>query len=274
MAFAQTDQKRPVRFTEIVKGVSTQVRVLHALVLRESMTRYGEHKIGFLWAILEPMAMVIVFVTIFSLFKSLTADVPIALFMLTGLVPFTLFQDNKTQMQSAIASNKALLAFPQVTTFDVIFARSILETLITLSVFVVLLTIFYLFGFEFRVENPIGVLAACGLIAAMGIGVGFMLASLKPLLPSVQQLSNALLGRPLFLSSGVFFSAERIPEEWRHYLLYNPLMHCLELLRSEFFYELDSPYGSWFYASAWAASLLALGLLMHQVLRRRAVVGL
>lgn len=274
MAVAQIDQERPVRFFKLLQGLSTQVRVLHALVLRESMTRYGEHKVGFLWAILEPMAMVIVFVTIFSLFKSLTSDVPIALFMLTGLVPFTLFQDNKTQMQNAIASNKALLAFPQVTTFDVIAARSILETLIILSVFTVLLVIFYMIGFEFRVENPLGVLAACGLITMMGVGVGFILAALKPLLPSVQQLSNALLGRPLFLSSGVFFSADRIPEEFRHYLLYNPLMHCLELLRSEFFYELDSPYGSWMYASAWAVSLLALGLLTHQVLRRRAVVGL
>ena len=104
--------------------------------------------------------------------------------------------------------------------------------------------------------------------------MGFILASLKPLLPSVQQLSNAILGRPLFLSSGVFFSAENIPAEFREYLLYNPLMHCLELLRSSFFYEIDSPYGSWQYASIWAVSLLTLGLLMHQALRKRAVVGL
>jgi len=218
--------------------------------------------------------MVIVFAAIFAAFKSLTAEVPVAVFMLTGLVPFSLFQDNKTQLQNAIAGNKALLAFPQVTTFDVIFARAILETLTTLAVFVLLLVLFYLVGIHYRLEDPLGVLSACMLIAMMGIGMGFILASLKPLLPSIQQISSAILGRPLFLSSGVFFSAENIPAEFRVYLLYNPLMHCLELLRSSFFYEIDSPYGSWSYASLWAVSLLTLGLLMHQALRKRAVVGL
>lgn len=260
---------------EIFRALRTQLRVIHALVLRESMTRYGEHKLGFLWAILEPLFMVVVFVLLFTFIKSrATGDIPLAIFMLTGIVPFSLFKDNMSQLQNAITSNKAMLGFPQVTTFDLIVARAILETLVILGVFLLFLVAFYAVGIGYRIENPLGVLAACSLLAMIGVGTGFMLASLKPLIPSIQQFTSALLGRPLFLGSGIFFTAESMPTEVRGYLLYNPLLHCIELLRNNFFFEQDSPYGSWSYATAWAVGMLLTGLLIHQVLRKRAVVGL
>lgn len=258
-----------------VGALRTQLRVIHALVLRESMTRYGEHKIGFLWAILEPLFMVLVFVFIFSFIKTRsTGDIPLAMFMLTGIAPFSLFKDNMSQLQNSITANKAMLGFPQVTTFDLIVARAVLETLVSLGVFALLLVMFYTVGIEVRIENPLGVLAACLLLATTGVGAGFMFAALRPLLPSLQQFTSAILGRPLFITSGIFFMAESLPEEVRGILLYNPLLHSLELLRSSFFYGIDSSYGSWSYAICWAVGTLLFGLLIHQVLRKRAVVGL
>lgn len=263
------------RCQQVLQALRTQLRVIHALILRESMTRYGEHKLGFLWAILEPLFMVLVFVLLFTFIKSRsTGDIPLAIFMLTGIVPFTLFKGNMGQLQNAITSNKAMLGFPQVTTFDLIVARAVLETLVILGVFVLLLVMFLVAGIEYRIENPLGVLAACSLLIVTGIGAGFILASLKPLVPSIQQFSSALLGRPLFIGSGLFYPAEAMPEEVRHILLYNPLLHCIELLRNHFFYEMDSPYGSWVYAASWAVGTLLTGLLLHQTLRKRAVVGL
>lgn len=262
-------------WNDILQGFRTQVRVIHALVMRETMTRYGDHQLGFLWAILQPLAMVMVFVVIFSTLKAVrSTDAPIAIFMICGIVPFTIFTDIKGQLQNAIGANKAMLGFPQVTTFDVIMARAILETLVGMGVFILLLSLFYVAGVEFRIEKPLMVLGACGLIISIGLGLGFVLASLKPMFPSVQVISSTLLGRPLFLTSGVFFSAEQMPAEWRHVLLYNPLLHCTELIRNSFFYEIESPYGSWMYAGAWAGGLLLFGMVLHKAVHRRAVVGI
>ncbi len=265
----------PIGFADITDALSTQGRVIWALILRETKTRYGEHKIGFLWAIIEPLIMVAVFVGIFASIRSDSpGGMPLVLFMLVGIVPFHLFRDTMGQMQGGIAQNRSLFAFPQVTTFDVIIARGLLEIFILGGVFMMLLVGMDLAGFEVRVERPLGVLAACGLLSLMGIGTGFVFASISPILPSIRQLSSAVLGRPLFLGSGIFFIAESVPAPVREYMLYNPLMHILELLRSAFFYEFESAYGDWGYATTWAVCTFAFGLLVHQAMRRKAIIGL
>lgn len=260
---------------EILDGISTQSRVINALVLRETKTRYGEHKIGFLWALLEPMITVSIFVAMFAQRESEgPSGMALVPFMLMGILPFSFFRDTMTQMQGAISSNRQLFAFPQVTTFDVIIARAILETLIIASVLIFLLFLCDLAGWNIHVERPLAVLGACGLLCMMGVGCGFFFATLSPLVPSVRQVSSALLGRPLFFTSGLFFTVDSVPAIFRDYLLYNPLLHAIELLRSAFFYEFESAYGSWEYASVWAVGLLTLGLLTHQAMRRKAIVGL
>jgi len=219
--------------------------------------------------------MVALFVAIFAnLRNDNPGGMPLVPFMLVGIVPFSLFRDVMNQLQGAIVLNKTLFAFPQVTTFDVILARGVLEILISLGVFGFLLSMAHLAGYEIRVQRPLEVLAGCGLLAMLGLGVGFMFASISPILPSLRQLTSAFLGRPLFLSSGLFFTAESIPPEIRHYLLYNPIMHMLELIRGAFFYEFETSHGSWEYATAWAVCALALGLLTHQAMRKKAIVGL
>jgi len=262
-------------WADCVQALRTQARVIMALVLRETLSRYGQQKLGFLWAFLEPLLMVAVFATIITAARSGNpGGIPLVLFMMTGFVPFMMFRDPMNQMQGAISANKSLIGFPQVTTFDVIVARAILECSVLLLVFPIILCLAHMFGHRIEVENPLGVLAACLLLASLGTGMGFLFAALTPILPSTRQISSTLLGRPLFFSSGLFFTADSIPPPVRDWLLYNPILHMLELLRSEFFHEFESPHGDWRYATFWSLGVLTLGMLVHQSLRRRAIVGL
>lgn len=275
MADAETRQDIQLSSSVVLDAVSTQLRVIHALILRETKTRYGQHKLGFLWAILEPVIMVALFVAIFANMRNDNpGGMPLVPFMLAGIVPFAFFKDPMNQLQSAISHNKTLFAFPQVTTFDVILARGILEVLIISGVFGTMLFVAHLAGYEINIQRPLTVFAACGLLAMLGIGAGFLFASITPIVPSIRQLTSAFMGRPLFLSSGLFFTAESIPAEIRHWLLYNPIMHLIELLRGGFFYEFETAHGSWSYATTWSVCTLALGLLTHQALRKKAIVGL
>ena len=41
-------------YSSFRNGLRTQLRVTHALILRELLTRYGRHNGGFLWIFLEP----------------------------------------------------------------------------------------------------------------------------------------------------------------------------------------------------------------------------
>ena len=171
-------------------------------------------------------------------------------------------------MQSAISQSKSMLAFPQVTTFDVLISRALMEISIATFVLAFTLSLAHLFGWKSDIENPLGLLAALGLLATLGVGFGFLFASLEPIIPSIKQVSSLLMGRPLFLSSGLFFTAESVPPQVREYLLYNPLLHCMELIRTSYFYEFNSPHGSWAYAAGWSFSVLAIGLASHRGFRR------
>jgi capsular polysaccharide transport system permease protein len=267
----QARVRPPIRWEDVVTAQQTQARVIWALMLRETISRYGEYKIGFLWAFIEPLLTVLVFVLIFSAMRSDSpGGMPLIPFMLTGIVSFTLFKDPWTQMQNGISTNKSLLAFPQVTTFDVLIARALMAISISLFVLAFMLGMAHLLGYESDIESPLGVLAIIGLMCIMGVGLGFLFAALEPIMPSVKQVSSLIMGRPLFLGSGLFFIADTIPVQVREYVLYNPLLHCMELLRTEYFHEFHSAHGSWSYVSAWAFGSLAVGLAAHRGLRRKA----
>jgi len=261
---------KAISLNDVQYAVRTQARVIRALVLRETMTRYGEHKVGFLWAFFEPLMLIGIVSAIFmAMGNDIAGGMPIVTFMITGFVPFTLFRDT-----SAIQQNSTLMAFPQVTTFDVIIARGLLELAVLLSVFVILLLGAAALGVDTRIDDPLGVLAVCPTLSMFGIGLGFALASISPLIPSTRQIVTAILGRPLFLASGLFYTAESLPPVVRDILLWNPVLHMIELGRSAYFVQFETQHGSWTYALSCATGTLAFGLLVHQAVRRRAIVGL
>ncbi len=275
-AFLHEGRKgKRLNWSHIKDALETQSRVIHALILRETMSRYGVQKIGFLWALLEPVLMVTLIVGFMSMARTDSpSGMPLVPFMITGFIPFFMFRNTMNQLKSAISSSRSLLGYPQVTTFDVIIARVLLEAGVMLLVFAVVLTMAHLLGYQFRIENPLGVLVVCLALMALGSGLGFVLAAVIPIIPSVGQVTGLVLGRPLFMASGLFFTASSVPDPYRTWLLYNPIFHLLELLRSYFFYEFESAYANWTYAGSWVAGTLAFGMLTHQALRRRAIVGL
>jgi len=259
--------------SRVIAAIATQIRVINALVLRETKTRYGNYKIGFLWALIEPLVGVTVFVAIFANLRSDSpSGMPLVPFMLVGFICYGFFKDPWGTMQGAISNSRNLLTFPQVTTFDVIMARGVLEIMVNFFCLGFLLYMAHLAGFEVRCERPLGVLVVCLLLCILGLGMGFLFASIEPLVPSVKQLASQVMSRPLYFGSGLFFTADSIPAPIREYLLYNPVLNMIELLRGEFFYEFETSYGSWSYSCWWAFGTLAVGLLTHQALHKRAIV--
>ena len=76
---------------ELLKGVITQARVVYALALRETRTRFGAHRLGYFWALLEPLFWIITF---WGLFRVVNRAAPMGMavvpFLVTGIVPYEL----------------------------------------------------------------------------------------------------------------------------------------------------------------------------------------
>jgi len=164
-------ERPPIRLDAIYRAIQTQARVIWALMLRETLSRYGDYKIGFLWAFIEPLLTVLVLVAIFSAIRNDNpGGMPLIQFMLLGIVSFSIFKDPLMQMTGAISQNKSLLAFPQVTTFDVLISRAFMEVAIAAFVLAFMLAMAHLLGYRSSIEHPLGVVAVLALMATMGTG--------------------------------------------------------------------------------------------------------
>lgn len=259
-----------IHWTDMASAAATQGRVVHALMLREIKSRFGRQKLGYLWAVLEPTAFIALFAIIFSLARQTApSGMPVVLFMVTGIGPFILFRNTMNQTVRAIESNRVLLTFPQVTVIDLVLARALLEIATLTAVFFLLLAGAHAIGYTVEIENPLRMLFALACLALTGFGLGAIFAALAPFFRSTPQIVSIVAGRPLFFTSGLFFTAEMIPGGIRELVLLNPILHMLEWLRSAFFVEFESRYMSVEYALGTALVTVCLGLLMLRGLRKR-----
>ena len=132
---------------------------------------------------------------------------------------------------------------------DLLVSKLVLSTLVSVVVFFILLIGLFFIGYTFSVENPLGVIVGFTLMVLLGFGLGLVLGALSIRYEFIQSISQSLLGRPLFFTSGLFFSASMLPPAVREIALYNPLLHCIELIRASMFESFDSRYICLLYTS-------------------------
>jgi lipopolysaccharide transport system permease protein len=79
--------------------------------------RYKQSRLGILWAVIQPLAMMLVFTLMFTFVRlSPSAQVPFPLFAFAALVPWTMFASGLTSASMALTSHASLLtkvSFPR-----------------------------------------------------------------------------------------------------------------------------------------------------------------
>jgi len=251
-------------------ALTVQCRVLHALILRELKSRYGNRRLGFMWALIEPFLFISIFVAGFQLIgRESQGGIPVPLFFVAGFSPFFMFRDVFGEVVQGTQGHQSLLMFPQVTRMDLLVSKLILTTLVSVTVFFILLIGLYFFGFTFNVEDPMGVMIGFSMMVLLGFGLGLVLGAFSIRYEFLQSVSQPLLGRPLFLTSGLFFSASMLPPVARDIVLYNPLMHCTELIRASLFENFESRYIDLNYVVVFALVQISFGLMLLMVFERQ-----
>lgn len=237
-------------------------RSVFALMLREMTTTYGRSPGGYIWAFAEPIAGVAVMTIIFDLLTrtpALGSNFP--LFFATGMLPFLVYQSTVQNVGTAIRFSKPLLAYPNVTYVDAIVARFLLNALTQLLICIVVLAGIILI-YDVRVVVDFGVCARAFVLAlALGFGIGVVNCYLMSMFP-IWQFMWAVLNRPLFVISGIFFLVDPLPAEIRTPLLYNPLTHLIMLTRHGFYEAYEGIYVSEIYVYMISLVLGALGMLL------------
>ena len=238
------------------------VRATTALVLREMSSTYGRTPLGYLWAVLEPVVGIALLTLIFSLgFKSPPLGTNFAIFYASGLVPFLMYMDISNKVMDSLRFSQRLLVYPRVTFLDALMARFILNLLTQLMVAYFLFTGIVYFLDTRTSPDLLKIALGLSMAAALALGIGSLNCFLTGMMPSWRRIW-AILNRPLFLISCIFFVYETVPEPYRSVLWYNPLVHVVGQMRSGFYPYYDAPYVSPAYVFGISLICFALGLVM------------
>ncbi len=240
--------------------LAQMVRSVSALVLREMSTTYGRSPGGYVWAVLEPVLGTALLTFVFSLaFSSPPLGTSFALFYATGLLPFLMYTDLVTKVMQSIQFSRQLLFYPRVTFLDAIVARFVLALVTNISVMAILFVgIIQLFGLNLILDLP-AILSSAAMAASLGLGFGilncFLMSSFQ-----IWIRVWAILNRPMFIISCIFFLPENLPETYRDILYYNPLVHIVGEMRTGFYPGYEGSYVSHLYVYGFSAVCALLGM--------------
>ena len=247
----------------------THLRVLHALLIREMITRYGRSGLGYVWALVEPVAVIGLLTLVFSQI----AHAPpygdsFALFYATGYLAFHWFIDVASVTARSVHVNRPLLAFPSVTALDTLLARFVLQMLTGLAVGIVIIGAVLAITGE-RITPVIGPLL---LAFAMSMALAFALGVFNCwafTLSRGWEVVWGILSRPLLLVSCVFYSFEALPQLARDVLWYNPVVHLVGTLRAGIYPTYDPAHVDPAFVLTISLGLMLAGLIGIRSIRSR-----
>ncbi|MFO7704346.1 MAG: ABC transporter permease [Halopseudomonas sp.] len=212
-----------------------QKSVIFALFLRELKTRFGAYKYGYVWLVLEPMAHIIVLSVIFSYIRDRALfGIDFAVFIVTGIVPFLMFKNIALRVMEGVNANRGLFSYRQIKPMDTFIARTLLDAFLAVTVYALILIGMAWIGLDVPFRDPFSLVFLMAVLVLMGMGLGMVLCVLIHYLPEAKTLVRIMF-MPLYLLSGIIFPIALIPQEYLPLLLWNPLLHAIELMRGAFF---------------------------------------
>jgi len=233
-----------------------------ALILREMSTTFGRSPGGYIWAVIEPAAGVALLTVVFSIgFRAPPLGTSFPLFYATGILPFLIFNDLSNKIGQTLQFSRQLLKYPRVTFLDAILARLILNSLaLLLANFIVVL--FILQVLEARAALDVGkVFAAYTMAICLAAGVGTFNSFLSLAFPLWVTIW-AVVTRPLFIISCIFFVFEAVPDVYGDFLWFNPLVHVVGMMRDGYYPFYQPTYVSVGYVCGVSALFFISGLFL------------
>jgi ABC-type polysaccharide/polyol phosphate export permease len=217
------------------RSAAIQGRVIKALLMREILTRYGRHNIGFLWVFVEPMLFTTGVTIIWTLSKSVHgSSLPIVAFALTGYSSVLLWRNMPARCINAIEINLSLMFHRNVRAIDVFIARLLLEVGGATTSFVTLGIFYTYIGWLELPDNILEIVGGWLLIAWFGAALAIFLGALSEKTELVEKLWHPIsyLTFPL---SGAAFMLDSLPKIAQHYLMYVPMVNGVEIVREGYF---------------------------------------
>lgn len=216
-----------------LKELWTYRELFWILTLRDVKVRYKQTVLGFAWAIIQPMMMMLVFSLFFGQLAKMPSDnYPYPIFVYVGLLPWTFFANAISNSSNSVVGSANLVSkvyFPRLI-IPLSSVGSVLVDFLIAAAVLLLLMLHYDIGWSLNLlAVPLLVLS----VMLVALGVGTFLAALSVAFRDFRYVIPFLIQFWLF-ATPVIYPASLVPVHWQWSLYLNPMAGIIEGFRSAF----------------------------------------
>ncbi|MGQ0484087.1 MAG: ABC transporter permease [Hyphomicrobiales bacterium] len=255
--------------TTLGRSFTIQARVIGALLMREIITRYGRHNIGFMWLFLEPMLFTLGITALWTATRSTHgSNLPVVAFAVTGYSSVLLWRNGVLRCAKAIEPNLGLLYHRNVRVIDLFASRLILEIAGGTISFIVLSLAFVAAGWMQPPADILTMMMGWLLLSWFAVSLGLLVGALSERSEIVERIWHTL-AYLLFPLSGAVFMVEWLPKAGQEFVLWVPMVHGVEMLRHGYFGDAVRTHENPVYLMQVSLTLLFIGLSLVKEAGRR-----
>lgn len=253
-------------------GWIVQLRVIHALMIRELTTRFGRENIGFLWIMVEPLLFAILVGIIWRISKGPEEHgIGVIAFVVSGYIPITLFRHCVARSVAVFTVNGSLLYHRQIKILDFILVRFIIEFLGGMMAYLFIAIILIFFD-EFPIPDDIGLfLAGWFIYALFCFSISLIVAPLSEMSETLEKFVPVTT-YIMIPFSGLFYMASWMTPNIREFILLSPFVNGMEMMRKGIWGDQITAYYNIWNPLVCSAVVAVIGLALCRRVRRTLAV--
>jgi ABC-type polysaccharide/polyol phosphate export permease len=223
----------PLRLMSELRDLMAHRHLAWQLVHRDLTIRYKRSVLGFLWTMLHPLLMMLIFLVVFSnVFRFQTPHYET--YFLSEYIAWIFFAQTVTQAMTSVAWNGPLMKRVRVPP-SIFTLSATISGLVNLALSVVMLLVIMLIaGTPLRPTLfflPVSLL----ILAMFTFGVSLALSAVSVFFADVREMVQAALPALMYLTP-IIYPIAIIPDRWRPWFALNPMAYVLEIVRDPIYY--------------------------------------
>ncbi len=254
-----------------IKQFKQYTPLAYELISKDLKVKYRRSVLGYLWSLLHPLMMMVIMTIVFS--KAFRFDIQYyPLYVISGNVLFTFFNDSTNYAMYSIIDNAALIKKVYIPKYILPFSN-ILSSFVTLGfsmAAVLLVMIFMRVPFHWTILLFPLPLAMEFLFCT---GVGLILASTSVYFRDINHLYGVLTLAWMY-ATPIFYPVEVLPDSIRMLENLNPMFHYVTMFRSLVIQGVVPDPITWLIALACSVVALIAGLATFRALQRNFILYL
>ena len=257
---------RPLGTLEEARDIRSHAGLLYELVHRDLTVRYKRSVLGFVWTMLHPLLLMLIFVVVFStMFRLQTRHYET--YFLSAYVAWNFFSQTVVTSMLSVSWNGPLMKRVRVPP-SIFTLSTVLSGLVNLGLsLIVLFAIMLIVGAPFSPALwflPIGL----AIVSVFTFGVSMGLTALSVYFADVGEMVQAGMPALMYLTP-VIYPRSIVPERYQVLIKCNPLVYIVEVVRDPIYYGIIPSRATLLIAVALAGASLTMGWMIFRRLAIR-----